>query len=472
MPGWLTASEIIRAGAPALCHPWPRYDLSSEAWRAMAAGLETEPGLQFLALWADPGQVHALFHAGAPLIASAPVEAGLYAALSAARPAAGLFERAAADLWGHQAADAADTRPWLDHGAWAALRPLSDRPVPNVGAQEVAEMLEPAGEAIGFGPLPPVWAGPAHWRVGVGGSGVTGAEARLGYAHRGVLQLMRGKSAQGAARFAGRIDGAATVAHAAAFARAVEAAVATEVPPRAVALRIAMLLIERAAVGLHDVHATAAALGIPAPQAAAARERLLAASEAAFGHRLMMDRVLPGGVHGEFTAEGAAILDAALEAVEAPEPRWPVGVGVLVSADAWRFAPGGVAGRAAGVPDPLSPGAALGGGGDVAARMGLRRAALLRDAARAREVLAALPEGQAWVMPGHDSAEGLGMAEGPAGRIWHWVRLSGGVVSACFAADPGWHVLPAAERAMRGAGLDALPGIAASFALRPAGMDL
>lgn len=469
----LTPNEIIRAGAPAPCTPWPRYELSTEAWRTMAATLDTDLGLHFIALWADTAQVHALFYAGAPLIASVPVEAGLYAGLSATRPAAALFERAVADLWGHQAANAADTRPWLDHGAWTTLRPLSDRPVPNAAAPEVPEMRTPNGDEIGFGPLPPVWAGPAHWRVGIDPAArVTTAEVRFGYAHRGVLALMRGKSAQSAARFAARIDGAATVAHATAFARAAEAALDTTLPPRAVALRTAMLLIERVAVALHDIHATADALGLPAPALPSSRERLLTACQAAFGHRLMMDRVLPGGVHGELDPAGVALLDAALAAVEAPALRWPAHLGTLPFADAWRLQPGGLTARATGVPDPLAPAAPMAADGSLAARMTLRHDALLRDIARAREALAALPDGPAWIAPGHATAEGLGLAEGPTGRIWHWVRLAGGIVATCFVADPAWSVLPAAECSMRGASLATLPAIAASFALRPQGMDL
>ena len=470
--GASTAAEIIRAGAPALCRPWPRFDLSPDAWRAMAAALAAEPGLAFLALWADTQQVHALFHAGAPLIASAPVEAGLYAALSPARPGAALFERAVSDLWGHQAADATETRPWLDHGAWTMLRPLSDRPVPNAGVPEVPEMAAADGEALGFGPLPPGWATPSHWRMAVVGTQVVQAEARFGYAHRGVLGLMRGKSPQGAARLVARIDGTATCAHAAAFARAVEAALELPPPPRAAALRTAMVLIERVAVGLHDLHATATALGLGGAPLQRSRERLLEACDAAFGHRLMMDRIIPGGVHGDLTPEGAAILDAALEAVEAPALRWPPGLGVLSTADAWRLSPGGIGSRASSVPDPLAPGAAMAEGGDVAARMAMRAEALLRDALRAREALSAAPEGIAWIAPGHASAEGVGVADGPAGRVWHWVRLAGGVVAACFAGDPAWLTLPAVECAMQGGSLADAPAVTASFGLRAPGMDL
>jgi len=488
----MSAEMMIRAGEAVACRPVPRHLLTPDAWRAMSGALAAQPELGFVALWADPAQVHALFWCGGPLLASVPVEAGLYAALSAARPGAALFERMVADLWGHQAADARDLRPWLDHGTWPLLRPLAERPVPNTGAPDIPEMLpapeDPssggaAHDVLGFGPLPPGLAGPAHWRAAVEGNRVRQLEARLGYGHRGVLGLMRGKSPAGAARLAARIDGAATVAHATAFARAVEAAQQTPVPPRALALRGVLLAIERVAVGLHDIHATAEACGLDRPALQQAREDVLAACGAALGHRLMMDLVRPGGVQAEPGAEALGMLDAALAAVPgAPAPRsawwtgqrperWPK-LGGLPVADALALAPAGVVGRAAGRPDPAHPAAEVLAAGDLPARMRLRRAALASDVAAARAGLAAVPEGPVLVPLSHDAGEGLGWAEGPQGMVWHWVRLANGTLTASFAADPVWLHLPAFEAAATGASLDELPMVAASFGLHLAGMEL
>lgn len=471
-----TASEIIRAGARADCRPWPRFELTPEAWRGMAAALPAEPGLAFIGLWAESGLVHALFHAGAPLIASVPVEAGLYAALSPARPGAALFERAAADLWGHQAANAVDVRPWLDHGAWPLLRPLSDRPAPNAVASDPAEpeapeMLETQHQPLPLGPLSPGFASPSYWQAAIDGDTVRSLEARLGYAHRGVLGLMRGKSMAGAARIAARIDGAATVAHATAFARAVEAAADTAIPPRAAALRPAMLAIERVAVGLNTLHHVAQALDIGWPGLMLAREALLAACAGAFGHRLMMDAVRPGGVAPDPGPEAVAALDAALAAVPALERRWP-GLGKLPIATALRLQTAGIPGRAAGVPPPGAPDAPVRSQGDLAARMRLTAEAIEYDLLLAREALATLPDGMACIIPTHASAEGLGLAEGPHGAVQHWVRLSGGIVAASFAVSPSWLHLPALEHAAAGAALDDLPAIVASFGIGVAGMDL
>lgn len=188
----VAAGALVRSGVAAPCAGCTRFVLSSQAWRDLPAALRREPGLDFAGLWADAGHVHALFGAAAPMIASVPVEVGLYGALSGARPGAALFERTVADLWGHQAADAADPRPWLDHGTWPTLRPMSDRPALNAAAPDVPEMGDAAGDTragmLPLGPLPPgILDAPVHWRVALRGGTAAAVEARGGYGHRAVL---------------------------------------------------------------------------------------------------------------------------------------------------------------------------------------------------------------------------------------------------------------------------------------------
>ncbi len=391
-----------------------------------------------------------------------------------------LFERAVADLWGHQGADAADTRPWLDHGVWPTLRPLSDRPVPNAALREgaepdVPEMLEAMGDAVPAGPLLDGPASPSYWRATVHAGAVTRLEARLGWAHRGVLAQMRGKSPSGAARIAARIDGAATVAHSTAFARAVEAAVGFTPPPAALGLRGLMLALERVAVGLHDLHAAATALGQNFPAAIKARAAVLDACAVAFGHRLMMECVKPGGVASEPAAAALAALDDALAGLPGLQRAWPQGCSVggrLALPDGLALGVPGAAGRASGRPDPNVPGAALLTGGDVAARMALLTASVDDDIEASRRHLANLPAGSAMGILPHANAEGLAMASGPHGPVWHWVRLANGTVAANFAAGPAWLHLPALEAAAAGIAPADIQAHVASFALRPAGMDL
>ena len=189
------------------------------------------------------------------------------------------------------------------------------------------------------------------------------AEHRLGYLHKGTLGLLRGKSPRAAARFAARLSGDSTVAHAIAFARAAEAASAAEAPPRAVALRAVMAELERVANHLADIGAIAGDAGF-APLPARLlwhRETLLRAAMTAFGHRLMMDAVVPGGVAADIAPGGPETILRALAAAEAELAQLlrdydasasladrMLGTGVVPLALATAFAAGGVVGRASG----------------------------------------------------------------------------------------------------------------------------
>ena len=465
------ATRLIRTGDPAPCAGAERFTLSPHAWRDLPAALRADPTLDLVALWADASHVHALFGATSPLIASVPVEAGLYGALSPARPGAALFERAIADLWGHQAADALDARPWLDHGAWTTLRPMADRPAPNTPTPEIPEFHAgpPNTTTQTIGPLGTgITDAPAQWHIATANGRVVQVEVRAGYAHRGALSLIRGRSPAAAARVAARISGAATVAHATAFARACESAANILVPPRAQALRTALLAIERIAIALHDTASPAPNLHDPALMHA--RERLLQAC-APLGHRLMMDVVVPGGLTVDLSPEATRHLDATLDTI--PLLPTPTSThGQLPIAEALALALPGPAGRASGRLDPATPGAPLDPAGDTAARLRLRAAACAADIALARETLAILPEGPVLTALPPTSGEGLGHAKGPQGRVWHWTRLQGGIVTATFAIDPAWLLLPALERAAQGTPPAQLPTLAASFGLHLPGMDL
>src|SRR6185369_11323363 len=100
------------------------------------------------------------------------------------------------------------------------------------------------------------------------------------------------------------------VAYGIAFARAVEAAVSFEAPPRAAWLRALMGELERLANHLGDIGAIGndAAFAIMHAHCGVLRERVLRASDAAFGHRLMRDRIVPGGIAGDLDGEGTAAL--------------------------------------------------------------------------------------------------------------------------------------------------------------------
>ena len=131
------------------------------------------------------------------------------------------------DLWGHTATGGHDLRPWLDHGHWPHTMPLAPRPGPSAGSPEPPEFLSGSDDALMQLPLGPIHGAigePAHLRLTARDDRVLRAESRLGYAHKGTLLLLRGKSPRAAVRFAARLSADATVAHALAFAHAAEAA--------------------------------------------------------------------------------------------------------------------------------------------------------------------------------------------------------------------------------------------------------
>src|SRR5262249_6596210 len=147
-------------------------------------------------------------------------------------------------------------------------------------------------------------------------------EERLGYVHRGVEPLLAGKSIEHAAAIAARVSGDSTVAYSIAFARASEQALEHAAPPRAHWLRAIMAELERIANHLGDIGAICndAAFSLMHAECGILREATLRASATAFGHRLMMDCVIPGGVSRDLTAAGGEAILALIERLRVQFP--------------------------------------------------------------------------------------------------------------------------------------------------------
>ena len=494
----MSALGLIRAGAP---QGGGRFVLSAADW-ARLPGLLAEESL--LALWAEPGVVHAAFLGDGVVIASAPAEGGRYAALSPVRPGAIRFERMIRDLWGLEAEGAVDLRPWLDHGRWGVVGPMSGAPLAMPGAEPAQpEFLPAEGEGIHQIPVGPIHAGviePGHFRFHIQGEVVVRLEARLGYKHKGTLGLMMGKSVRAAAVFPARLSGDSTVAHGWAFAMAAEAALGVEPPPRAVALRAVMAELERIHNHLNDwgFICNDAAFAYPHARCGWLREQVLRACHAAFGHRLMMDCVLPGGVAPDIAPGGQEAILTALAALDAELPALltiyeshaslqdrVVGTGFLDPAHAARFAAGGFVGRGSGrrfdariapgyapyLADP--PLLAVEQGGDVDARVRVRVAELRSCIPLVRRLLATLPEGETLVPLPARAGEGTGLVEGFRGECLAWLRLDeGGLIRGVFLRDPSWLQWPLLEAAIEGNIVADFPLCNKSFNCSYSGVDL
>ena len=494
----MSASLLISAARTEPCMPWPRHVLSSEEWARMAAALAGEASVALLALWADTMHVHALLldDGRTPLLVSTETADNRYPALSGARPLAAWFERMVHDLWGHVAEGGVDARPWLDHGHWPHTHPLALRVGPP-GTGEAPEFIATDEEGLHQVPLGPLHGGIAaasHLRITVRGETVVRLETHLGYTHKGTLALMRGKSPRAAARFAARLAGEHTVAHSIAFARAAEAALAIEAPRRAVALRAVMAEVERIAGHLADLEAIAEAAGWPVLTARCGRHREVwhRAAETAFGHRLMMDCVVPGGIALDLASVGALAIGRASSELADELPEWDQrlsdralgGVGFIPPHLVQMLSAGGPTGRASGRDYDVrcrlafEPYAALDvrapvlEAGDVEARVRVRLTEVGESIRLLRLLLDNVPAGELSVGLPAASGEGVGWAEASRGDVWHWLRLDHGQIATAFVRDPCWPLWPLFQSAAIGVSLSDVPVLRASLGLTSSGVDL
>jgi Ni,Fe-hydrogenase III large subunit len=501
----MSGADAIRQGKPQGCRPHQRYLLELGQWRALVVALRDDRTLELLSLWAEPGFVHAAFHQPNEgiLLASLAVAARQYPALSPVRAGAVRFERMIRDLWGHDAEGGVDLRPWLDHGRWPVTAPMSPRPVAVTTPPPQPEFLAVEGEGVHQIPVGPVHAGviePGHFRFHVQGETVVRLEVRLGYLHKGTLALMLGKSPRLAARFAARLSGDSTVAHSWAFATASEHAVGLVVPARAVLLRAIAAELERLHNHLNDIGSICNDGGFAWLHARCGllREGVLRAAAQAFGHRLMMDLVVPGGVARDLAPGGADAIRAALAAMVAELPGLlsvyedhaslqdrVVSTGQVMPELAARFAVGGHVGRASGrgFDSRKLPGYApyntmaftvpVLDAGDVDARLRIRLAEVQQSAALVESLLARLLPGEVKVDFPQAGGEGVGMVEAFRGDALHWVQLDdGGLIRAVFMRDQSWLQWPLLEAAIEGNIVADFPLCNKSFNCSYSGVDL
>jgi Ni,Fe-hydrogenase III large subunit len=482
--------------------PWPRAIVDEAGWaRAiaeLAAGRWTLSGL-----WGDAGVVHMAVVAGSDVaVLTIRCRDGKFPSVGAEHPPAVRLERAISSLFGYEPVGAPDTRPWLDHGVWGVAHPLgAGAPAP---AAAPYEFLPVEGEGLHRVPVGPVHAGiiePGHFRFTVNGEFVARVEQRLGYVHKGIEGLMAGASLARAAELAGRTCGDSTVAYSCAFARAAEAAAEVAPPPRAVYLRALMAELERLANHLGDIGAVCndASFALMNAQTAILRERVLRAASACFGHRLMMDVVVPGGVTRDLRANSVATIRTLVDEIRKVFPRLvelydktaslqdrTVTTGAVKPEYARQFGAGGFVGRAAGrdadarrapgyAPyDALAFEVPVLDTGDVNARVWIRIREVEQSLSLVEQILGRLPQGSirtevAVAAP----CEGMAYAEAFRGDVMVWLRLDGeGRVARCHMRDASWFQWPLLETAIEGNIIADFPLCNKSFNCAYSGHDL
>jgi Ni,Fe-hydrogenase III large subunit len=478
--------------------------VSEEGWHQAIDGLVTGRFV-LLGLWGNTPMVHmALFDesAGAAAVVSYTCKSGKYPSVGARHAPAIRLERAINDLCGLVAVDAPDARPWLDLGFWDVRHPLGKKAAAR--KQAAYQFLPAEGEGLHQIPVGPVHAGiiePGHFRFTANGEHVVRLEQRLGWVHKGIESLMEGATLEQAAKLAARTSGDSTVAYAFAFAQAAEAAMQIEAPARASYLRALMAELERLANHFGDIGAICndASFSLMQAQCAVLRERVLRAAEDGFGHRLMMDVIVPGGVSRDIAPKGLAEAAALVAAVRGVFPDLielydntaslqdrTVTTGIVKPELAAQFGAGGYVGRASGrgfdarrafayAPyDKLSFEVPVLDSGDVNARVWLRIREVEQSLSLIEQILAAMPVGAIKAPLGRaKSCEGLGFAEAFRGDVLAWLRLDGnGRVARCHLRDASWFQWPLLEAAIEGNIVSDFPLCNKSFNCSYSGHDL
>jgi Ni,Fe-hydrogenase III large subunit len=235
----------------------------------------------------------------------------------------------------------------------------------------------------------------------------------------------------------------------------------------------------------------------------ALRERVLRAADACFGHRLMMDRIVPGGVACDLDTKGAETIRSLIADIRRHFPELvelydnttslqdrTVTTGLLRPELARQYAAGGYIGRASGrsfdarrwpgyTPyTELSFEVPVRSQGDVDARVWIRIDEVYQSLFLLEQCLERLPPGPVLAgsgaqQIGSSAREGVALVEGFRGDILAWVRLAEDcTVARCHLRDPSWFQWPLLEAAIEGNIVADFPLINKSFNCSYSGHDL
>jgi len=476
-------------------------------------------------------------------------EQPVYPDISRIFPAAARMQRATYDLLGIYAHEGRDHRKWVRHGEWHGFplrkdfnaaqsrdplsNSLSKTTSHSTRLQETAakslvipqagertnekgnlESLEPddypfvqvEGQGVHEIPVGPIHAGiiePGHFRFSVVGEKVLRLEERLGYTHKGIEKRFESMTLQQGAKLAGRVSGDSTVAYAWAYAMAAESIAAVTPPDRALWLRALFLERERIANHLGDLGdlGNDVALSFGFAQFWILKEQVLRNNAALFGHRYLMDKIIPGGVTADLMEPGKStlrdectllerevrLLRGIYEEHAGMQDRF-IAAGRVEPKLAAQLGLCGLAGRASAQAwdarvqfacapyDKLDVQMETYRNGDVAARAIVRFDELFESLRLQREILDHLAYGGTCAKPLEKlpgDGFGVGMVEGWRGEVLVAIHTgANGNLARVHPHDPSWQNWPALEHAIMGNIVPDFPLINKSFNLSYSGQDL
>ena len=433
-----------------------------------------------------------------------------YPSIAAKHPAANWFEREVMDFFGltpaghPNPARVALHDDWPDE-AWPLRKDFPyDRAVARVPG-DFHPFRPVTGEGVFQVPVGPVHAGviePGHFRFGVAGEPVLYLQLRLFYVHKGIEKRFEHLPWRHGLLLAESISGDTAVGHALAYSHAIERLADLTVPPRARALRVVLLELERVYNHISDIGALATdvAFTVPASRAQVLREGLVRLQDQLFGTRLLRGTIALGGVKRDLSPEGRDALRAHLHAFERHFDDLITllidagtftdrvdGTGMLTHQAALDLGVVGMAARASGVDgdfrrdhphdayEQLRFGIPLEEGGDVRARLMIRAREVEQSLSILHQVLEHLPDTPLLAplperLPARASA--LGWVEAWRGPCTHWVAIDDhGAIARVKISDPSFLNWPALVHAVPGNIIPDFPVINKSFNLSYSGND-
>lgn len=461
-------------------------------WQKLAEQALTHK-LRWSAGWVEQENDHFLVHAlfekqGAYLWAQTLIDLAKPELPSQATvyPAASRSERHSQDMFGIKFIGHPDNRHWTRHKAWGK----HDYPLRKdfAVAGQPEDITPPDLDYVfvkshGVGtyeiPVGPVHAGiiePGHFRFQAVGELILNLEERFGYVHKGIEKIAEGRTPESLARLAGRVSGDTTVSHAWAACMAMEQAAGVTIPPRAALLRGILAERERVANHLGDIGGICndVAFTFAQIQFSRLREDWLRTQANIFGHRLLMDCVIPGGVKSDIADADCADIKqgiiqlrneltdiiTALDLNSSLEDRLYT-AGFLSEEIAAAYGTLGYVGRASGqnfdlrrdAPYPpyhqVTVKVAFENQGDIASRFWIRYKEIMASMKLIERFIDLLEPGEivtGWQIPAPGSA-GLGIVEGWRGEIVTYVRFAAeNTISRFYPRDPSQLNWPALEK--------------------------
>ncbi len=436
---------------------------------------------------------------------------GSYPALTLLVPAAFWYDRAIHDLFGV----VPEEHPRLD----PLLLPLDEGdPPPRPGAPDRPGPLHPheralqahlAGDGMFTLPHGPVRSGvveAVEFLIETPGEDIPHLRVRVHHKHRGLEKRFEELPIERGVLLAERVEGIASVAHALAFAHAVEDLGDIGVPPAAGLVRLVHAELERVANHL-DVAmrlADAAALAVATARFGWHKERVLRLRSELCGSRYGRGVVTVGGVLAGLalpSAQAAAALDTIERDIAGDEHAAMAtpsfldrlrGTGLLPPDIAATHGALGPVGRASGAGEdvrtsrpydayqqlavrPVDGHAA----GDVQDRLRVRWAELHEAFRLARHAVALLTEygeplplTELRVPVDVPDGRGVGWAEAPQGEVLYLVEVADGRLRRVAPRSASFHNLPLLHTVFAGDIFTDFPFIEASFGLSVAGVAL